>query len=108
MKSYNLMQLFVSVIAMSLLSTLQIGAQSDYQVVCIGFYNLENLFDPSDDLNLDDGVGLRMSERGIRALLWPNARRSIIGSTKAAVLPVPVWAIPSRSRPVKITGMARS
>jgi hypothetical protein len=48
------MQLFVSVIAMSLLSTLQIGAQSDYQVVCIGFYNLENLFDPSDDPNLDD------------------------------------------------------
>ena len=32
--------------------------------------------------------------------------RSIDGSMKAAVLPVPVWAMPSRSRPVKTVGIA--
>ena len=32
--------------------------------------------------------------------------RSSIGSTKAAVLPVPVCAMPIRSRPSRITGIA--
>ena len=30
-----------------------------------------------------------------------------MGSAKAAVLPVPVWAMPSRSRPASRAGMAR-
>ena len=34
------------------------------------------------------------------------ARRWMMGSAKAAVLPVPVWAIPSRSRPARTMGMA--
>jgi hypothetical protein len=51
-------------------------------------------------------VGLRISERGIRALARPEARRSIIGRTNAAVLPVPVCAIPRRSEPVRMMGIA--
>jgi hypothetical protein len=35
----------------------------------------------------------------MRALERPDASRSIIGRVKAAVLPVPVWAMPSTSRP---------
>jgi hypothetical protein len=31
---------------------------------------------------------------------------SIIGSTKAAVLPVPVWAMPIRSRLISTLGIA--
>jgi hypothetical protein len=42
----------------------------------------------------------------MRALDRPAASRSIIGRVKAAVLPVPVWAIPSTSRPCRATGMA--
>ena len=38
-----------------------------------------------------------------RALAW---RRWSIGSTNAAVLPVPVWAPASRSRPARTSGMA--
>ena len=45
--------------------------------------------------------------------IWPGlgmlraaASRSSAGSMKAAVLPVPVWAMPSRSRPVRTVGMA--
>ena len=34
------------------------------------------------------------------------ASRSIDGSMKAAVLPVPVWAMPSRSRPFSRVGIA--
>ena len=34
------------------------------------------------------------------------ARRCRIGSAKAAVLPVPVWAMPSRSLPSRSCGMA--
>jgi len=30
----------------------------------------------------------------------------IIGSTKPAVLPVPVWAMPKTSRPLSASGMA--
>ena len=45
-------------------------------------------------------------ERGIRALDRPATRRSIIGRVKAAVLPVPVWAMPRMSRPASATGMA--
>ena len=35
-----------------------------------------------------------------------SARRCRIGSAKAAVLPVPVWAMPQRSRPAITCGMA--
>ena len=42
----------------------------------------------------------------MRAFARPEAKRSIIGSTNAAVLPVPVWAIPSRSEPVRMMGIA--
>src|SRR5690606_37427125 len=55
--------------------------------------------------------GVRISARtGWRAgdaLVLANAiRRCNIGSVKAAVLPVPVWAAPMTSRPSKTTGMA--
>ena len=41
-----------------------------------------------------------------RAPAGSAARRCRIGSAKAAVLPVPVWAMPQRSRPVMTCGMA--
>jgi hypothetical protein len=44
----------------------------------------------------------------MRALERPEASREIIGRVKAAVLPVPVWAMPSTSRPTRATGMACS
>ncbi len=50
-------------------------------------------------------VGAITSERGMRALARPAARRSIMGRVKAAVLPVPVWAMPRMSRPASATGM---
>ena len=43
-------------------------------------------------------VGSRMSVRGMRALARPRSSSDSIGSVKAAVLPVPVWAMPSTSR----------
>ena len=43
---------------------------------------------------------------GPRDVRRSAARRSSDGSTKAAVLPVPVWAMPSRSRPERTVGMA--
>ena len=42
----------------------------------------------------------------MRARLRPWERRSIIGRVKAAVFPVPVWAMPRTSLPVSATGMA--
>ena len=51
-------------------------------------------------------VGSRISERGIRARRRPFARMSIMGSTKLAVLPVPVWAIPIRSFIIRTGGIA--
>ena len=53
-------------------------------------------------------VGSRIRLRGMRALARPLARMSIIGRVKPAVLPVPVWAQPSTSRPISTTGMACS
>ena len=56
-------------------------------------------------------VGTRMSTRtGWRAgeklvFAWSRSR-SRIGSTKAAVLPVPVWAAARTSRPSRTSGMA--
>ncbi len=49
-------------------------------------------------------VGARISARTPRPG-WV-ARCCRIGSMNAAVLPVPVWAIPIRSRPVRMGGMA--
>ena len=46
-------------------------------------------------------VGTRINPR---PLVW--ARRWIIGTPKAMVLPVPVWAMPRTSLPVRATGMA--
>ena len=51
-------------------------------------------------------VGSRISVRGMRARARPFSRRVIIGSTKAAVLPVPVWAMPSTSLPCRACGIA--
>ena len=50
-------------------------------------------------------VGARMSARMCRAG-FSAARRWRIGKAKAAVLPVPVWAMPQRSRPWSAGGMA--
>ena len=41
----------------------------------------------------------------MRALARPLDSISIIGRVKLAVLPVPVWAIPIRSRRCSTTGM---
>ena len=43
---------------------------------------------------------------GEKLLVAIGARRCSTGSVKPAVLPVPVWAAPSRSRPASTTGMA--
>ena len=51
-------------------------------------------------------VGARISVRVWRSL--PSVSRSRMGRRKAAVLPVPVWARPMRSRPSSASGMARS
>ena len=51
-------------------------------------------------------VGERISERGIRARARPFARMCSIGSTKPAVLPVPVCATPTTSRRASTTGIA--
>ena len=51
-------------------------------------------------------VGSRIRLRGIRARLRPCARMSIIGSTKLAVLPVPVCAMPMMSRIIRTDGIA--
>ncbi len=51
-------------------------------------------------------VGSRMRLRGIRARLRPWARMSIIGSTKLAVLPVPVCAMPTMSFIISTGGIA--
>ena len=42
----------------------------------------------------------------MRALARPVSSRVSIGSTKDAVLPVPVWAMPSTSLPCSACGMA--
>ena len=46
-------------------------------------------------------VGSRMRVRGMRARARPRSSVDSIGRVKAAVLPVPVWAMPSTSRPCK-------
>ena len=51
-------------------------------------------------------VGQSTRLRGMRARARPLDRWWIIGSTKAAVLPVPVWAMPSTSRPSRALGIA--
>ena len=51
-------------------------------------------------------VGQSTRLRGIRARARPLERCVIIGSTKAAVLPVPVWAMPRTSRPSSALGIA--
>ena len=55
-------------------------------------------------------VGATTSARTGRVprALGAGRRRWSSGSTKAAVLPVPVWAVPVRSRPVSTAGMAAS
>ena len=45
----------------------------------------------------------QLRERGCAS---DSISRPRIGSAKAAVLPVPVWAMPSRSRPARTWGMA--
>ena len=43
---------------------------------------------------------------GLAAVADDGAKRVSIGRVKAAVLPVPVWAMPMRSWPARIGGMA--
>ena len=57
-----------------------------------------------DSSRVGDSTRTRQPPRGGRPPL--AARRCRIGSAKAAVLPVPVWAMPSRSRPSSTAGMA--
>ena len=58
--------------------------------------------------NANSRVGSRIRLRGIRALARDPVRISSMGSTKDAVLPVPVCAQPSTSRPISTCGMACS
>ena len=51
-------------------------------------------------------VGASTRLRGMRARARPLERWQSIGSTKAPVLPVPVWAMPSTSRPSSACGIA--
>ena len=51
-------------------------------------------------------VGSRIRLRGMRARARLPDRMSSMGRVNPAVLPVPVWAQPSRSRPIRIQGMA--
>ena len=51
-------------------------------------------------------VGSRIRLRGMRARARLPERMSSIGSTKEAVLPVPVCAQPSTSRPIRTEGIA--
>ena len=53
-------------------------------------------------------VGSRISVRGIRARARPFSRSVSMGRTKAAVLPVPVWAMPRTSRRARTWGIACS
>ena len=46
-------------------------------------------------------VGSRMRVRGMRARARPRSSVDSMGKVKAAVLPVPVWAMPSTSRPCR-------
>ena len=47
---------------------------------------------------------VRFSQRGVSSPLSICS----VGMANAAVLPVPVWAQPSRSRPLSTTGIASS
>ena len=60
----------------------------------------------SETWSANSRVGAITRARGMRALERPAASLSIIGRVKAAVLPVPVWAMPSTSRPSSATGIA--
>ena len=53
-------------------------------------------------------VGSRIRLRGMRAFARLPVRMSSMGSTKEAVLPVPVCAQPSTSRPIRTMGIACS
>jgi len=39
---------------LSLLAPTEAFTQAEFKVICLGFYNFENLFDPADDPHLDD------------------------------------------------------
>ena len=61
--------------------------------------------------DLDRQLARRGEDQDAAAARGPAGRRSAarrcrIGSANAAVLPVPVWAMPSRSRPSSTCGIA--
>ena len=71
------------------------------------FWPLEYLSKLMATWSASSRVGAMTRDLGIRALERPATRRSIIGRVKAAaVLPVPVWAMPRTSRPARTIGMA--
>ena len=53
-------------------------------------------------------VGASIKERGILAFAMPASKISIIGNVNEAVFPVPVWAEPITSLPIKTMGIAFS
>ena len=65
----------------------------------------ENFSNDSATCAANSLVGAKISERGMRALARPDAKMSIIGRVKDAVLPVPVCADPSMSRPIRTLGI---
>ena len=62
-----------------------------------------------DDLGreLSSGAEHKCSAAARRCARGRPDRRCSMGNAKAAVLPVPVWAMPQRSRPPRTSGMAR-
>jgi hypothetical protein len=54
MNSRNVIRILAGLLVISTLHNRELLAQAEHKVICIGFYNLENLFDPADDPDLDD------------------------------------------------------
>jgi hypothetical protein len=59
----------------------------------------------SETWSASSRVGSSTRARGMRALERPRLSISIMGRVKLAVLPVPVWAMPIKSRRWSTTGM---
>ena len=75
---------------------------------CVSFRYLPYSTKFSATCKASSRVGSRIRLRGIRALAREPARISSIGNVKPAVLPVPVCAQPSTSRPISTNGIACS
>ena len=76
------------------------GGDRDAEVLAVGAEALGDLASRVRASATAPARGSRAAAAGLRLA----ARRCRMGSAKAAVLPVPVWAMPSRSRPASTPG----